>query len=388
MTNLIGTELFGPFAEAEAERKRLVRLCLRFTNDADAAEDLAQEALIEAWRHTNELRNPDARRAWMSGIAFNVCRRWARRRGRELSRLTQPMSKDDATELGLDEIIADDFDLEVELERQELAELLDRAMALLPPETRRVLVAKYIMEQPLSEIAAPMGLSEGAIAMRLQRGRLALKQLLSNELVAEAASFGLIDASSDQWQQTRIWCPMCGRGYLRGFLDQQSGVFMMHCAVCSKVPDDNIWEAQAPDFFKDLKGFKAIINRELGWSHKSYKEALVNFSVVCDLCGSQAQLTRGLPAESWLSAHSKYGMHIRCEACGAMCCAALTGYLRGSPEVQRFWQQRPRMRTIAPRPLEVAGRAALLTRYESVTDGAYLDIITDEETFAVLGMYQ
>ncbi|MBI3971447.1 MAG: hypothetical protein HY332_09170 [Chloroflexi bacterium] len=34
-----------------AERARLVRLCRRFTGEADVVEDLAQETLLEAWRH-------------------------------------------------------------------------------------------------------------------------------------------------------------------------------------------------------------------------------------------------------------------------------------------------------------------------------------------------
>ena len=68
-----------------AERQRLVRLCAHITGDFATAEDLAQETLLEAHRHSGKLRNPAARQAWLSGIARNVCRRWARTRGRELS---------------------------------------------------------------------------------------------------------------------------------------------------------------------------------------------------------------------------------------------------------------------------------------------------------------
>jgi hypothetical protein len=68
-----------------AERTRLVRLCATTTGNTDIAEDLAQETLLEAWRHIHELRDPHRRAQWLSGIARNVCLRWARQRGRDLT---------------------------------------------------------------------------------------------------------------------------------------------------------------------------------------------------------------------------------------------------------------------------------------------------------------
>ena len=38
-------------ASLSLERSRLVGLCARITGDVDIAEDLAQETLLEAWRH-------------------------------------------------------------------------------------------------------------------------------------------------------------------------------------------------------------------------------------------------------------------------------------------------------------------------------------------------
>ena len=64
-----------------AQRARLVRLCTAVVGDASAAEDLAQETLLTAWRLQHRLTDPSGADAWLNAIARNVCRRWLRRRG-------------------------------------------------------------------------------------------------------------------------------------------------------------------------------------------------------------------------------------------------------------------------------------------------------------------
>ncbi len=192
------------------ERARLVRLCARLTGDREAAEDLAQETLFEAWRNVHGLRDPQACPRWLSGIARNICLRWARTRGRELSRLV-PLDADENPDAPrVVEGQADSFDMEVELERAELVGLLDKALALLPPETRDVLLERYVEESPHAEIAARLGVSEKAVSMRLSRGKLACRHVLTTDLRSEAAAYGIVAAENDAWQETRIWCPFCG----------------------------------------------------------------------------------------------------------------------------------------------------------------------------------
>src|SRR5258707_6257256 len=92
-------------------------------------------------------------------------------------------------------------DVTLELERDELARLLDRALALLPAETRQVLIARCVEESPQAEVAARLGVSEGAVAVRLQRGKLALRRVLAGELRAEAADFGMFAPGPAGWQR-------------------------------------------------------------------------------------------------------------------------------------------------------------------------------------------
>src|SRR5690349_25041174 len=114
----------GPHLEdvLQSEWPRLVRLCARLSGDRDSAEDLAQETLLEAWRHKERLHDPRGYSAWLSAIASNVSLRWGRRQGRQRSHeIASIESSRDAT-VEASDLPAEQDDLTLELERDELAE--------------------------------------------------------------------------------------------------------------------------------------------------------------------------------------------------------------------------------------------------------------------------
>src|SRR5689334_1417908 len=72
------------------ERNRLIRFCAYMTGNPEAAEDLAQETLLEAWRNRQKFSvldhgNEACGAKWLSAIARNVCLRWGRARGHDLA---------------------------------------------------------------------------------------------------------------------------------------------------------------------------------------------------------------------------------------------------------------------------------------------------------------
>ena len=235
-------ELHGTFPRHHegwaGERARLVRLCARLTGNAAAADDLAQETLLEAWRSQQALRDPDRFSAWLSGIALNVCRRWMRRQQSPLAR-ARSLDGAPAEDLTLlDEWLADPDEIELALERKELAALLDRALALLPEETRDALLSHYLEEAPLAQIAERLGVQASAVAVRLQRGRLALRRLLTTELRGEMSAFSAHAESEASWEETSLWCAVCGRRRLLGRYDVHGGELWLRCPDCCAAADD------------------------------------------------------------------------------------------------------------------------------------------------------
>ena len=280
------------------ERARLVRLCTRLTGDREAAEDLAQETLLVAWRDAHALRDPLAREHWLAGIARNLCLRWARARGRERRRTIVAGTRGEVADAGAIEQVADDFDLAVALERDELAELLDRALALLPPASRDVLVARYVDASPYAAIAARLGVSEKAISMRLARGKLLLRRALATDLRVEALVYGLPRTVEDaDWGETRIWCHNCGRRRLIGRFDRAIYELHLRCPECHPRTGVEVCSATWPAALAGVRGYKAAFSRVARLATAQYRHALEHGAAPCIRCGRPARLRMGIPPD-------------------------------------------------------------------------------------------
>jgi RNA polymerase sigma factor (sigma-70 family) len=370
--SLVGTE------QLNAERARLVRLCYHFTGSLDAAEDLAQETLYEALRNAHKLRDPSGYAQWLSAIARNVCRRWNERRGRELARLLPPgrqgnaSGDEDADDL---DIADEDYDLDVELDRRELVTLLDRALALLPAESREVLVARYVDDSPYAEIARRLGLNGPTVRKRLERGRLRLRQMLSTTFIHEAVAHGLMaDQLFDDWDETPIWCPFCGRRHLLGKRMPGGRVWLI-CQPCL-IPV-NLYATVGP--YCHVRGYSASLLRSLVEHDRYFGGGAAGVTEHCCRCG------RLLPyrptTECWLGSVTHY-LHAWCDSCrNGAGQFGVTWQLLSTPEGQRFRQEHPRLRFLPDQEVEASGVPALVVRAESMTSRARLEGVFVRDTF-------
>jgi hypothetical protein len=170
----------------------------------------------------------------------------------------------------LEDCLADDVDLEVELERKELIELLDRALALLPPETRIILIKCYVEESPVAEVAAQLGINAMAAAMRLQRTKLALRRVLTRDLSQELVAYGIHTSGTDQWEETRLWCPCCGKNRLLGHFIPNNGGLLLHCPACKVGTEGNIVDNHRAELFGYAKTYKPAFSRLLTWGETYY----------------------------------------------------------------------------------------------------------------------
>jgi RNA polymerase sigma-70 factor (ECF subfamily) len=376
---------------------KLVHFCTSMTKNKDSAEDLAQEAILIAINNISMLREPERRQAWLFGIARNVCLRWLRAHGRDNAYLVQPHSLHPGEDPALsdpEESVADEQDVELVLERKELIELLDRALALLPPQTRTVLIQRYVEDSPLAEIAAELGTNASAVAMRLRRGKLILRRILTQEMRDEMALYTPDGAMAD-WEVTPLWCSICGRQRFLGQRDPVEGKLLLKCPLCSPDPDELLNKNYLPAL-KGIRSYKPLYSRLAAWCDLYYRSGLETGSAACIRCGRivpvfiqapenfSAWMRNTKDMRMWMRHPDDRYVTIACEQCASASVTSLEALILESSAGQQFLQAHTRIRTLPSQHLEYNGRAALLTRFESITNTASLEVISDYETYEII----
>jgi RNA polymerase sigma-70 factor (ECF subfamily) len=315
-----------------AQRARLVRLCAAVVGDASAAEDLAQETLLTAWRLQGRLTDPAGAEAWLGAIARNVCRRWLRARGSE------PVPTGDL-ETG------EAQDLDSVLEREELVELLDRALGLLPAATREALVGHYVEELSHAQIADRIGTSADAVSMRVSRGRSRLRYLLETRFAEDAVAEGWSRRQDLGWHPTRLRCPDCGRAGVQMRHDATEVAF--RCGACDPDGLSVRLPLDAPAFgalVGDVRRPSAVQSRVAAWTN-AYWESATPACVRCDRPVRALRYVRE-DVERWSSRH---GWYAECDACGEVVSGSVSGVALARPEVRAALKRDPRLRLLPVR---------------------------------------
>ena len=145
---------------------RVARGVLRNTADA---EDVAQEALLRAFRRFHRLRERDRFRAWLVRITFRL----ALDRARSVKRREERETLWSRPERRAPVATAEDLAV-----RSQFEERLDAALEELPEKPRLVLLLAAMQGHTLEEVAAMLGVPVGTVKSRLFFARKQLAEKL------------------------------------------------------------------------------------------------------------------------------------------------------------------------------------------------------------------
>ncbi len=149
-------------------------VCLRMLGSRQAAEDVAQETFLSAFRNLERMRGPTVR-AWLLRIAANACIDEIRRRRRQPQLSLDTPSQDGGSGRPL-EVPDPAAGPEQMALRVELREALRSELLLLPEDQRLAVVLCDVEGLSYEEIAVAMGSSLGTVKSRISRGRARLRE--------------------------------------------------------------------------------------------------------------------------------------------------------------------------------------------------------------------
>ena len=160
-------------------RTRVFGMIYNMVHSEEDAWDLAQDAFVKAWKSIKRFRGRSSFYTWLYRIVMNVAIDWMRKRqvksgGTEFDEATQLKEIDPASKTAPK---ADALPYET-MERGEIRERIDQAIAQLTPEHRAVILMKEIEEMQYHEIAEALECSIGTVMSRLFYARKKLQNLL------------------------------------------------------------------------------------------------------------------------------------------------------------------------------------------------------------------
>jgi RNA polymerase sigma factor (sigma-70 family) len=383
-------DIEGSLANA---RPRLLRVAHWNGIAPDCIEDVVQETLIEAWQHVDNLREPQRFNAWLDGICRNVCRRQKKMQDTTLSLHTLLSGTNEKTETGgsIDLLDPSTLDLLEEMNQQDLATLLDRAMGHLPTHTSQLLEMSYLAGLTQREVAARLEITIGALELRLHRARRQLRQILNGTLRTEAQWLGLpLDPEDAQnWHETRQWCWLCGKRRLLSRFETRADAHVdlsMRCPDCSNQYDLFIMHSQGLSSLDGLHAFRPAFKRVLqGMSkHFAHWNAIAGKCLFCHgpasihIFRSDESETPRPPGRYWISNN--------CPRCGKGVSDIAT-IITSNQIVQRFILQHERYLIKPYHLIEYNGVQAICIRMVDLTSATQLTTLVDAQTLHCLATF-
>jgi RNA polymerase sigma-70 factor, ECF subfamily len=174
--------------------QRLYRAARAILRDEAEAEDVMQEAYVQAFTHLGEFEGRAKLSTWLTKIAVHEALARVRRRRRFEAADDNPAADESMEESALARESPEDL-----AAGGELRGVLERAIDTLPENFRTVFVLRAVEELSVAETAACLDIPEDTVKTRLFRARgLLQRALLENAEGAAASAFTFLAPRCDR----------------------------------------------------------------------------------------------------------------------------------------------------------------------------------------------
>jgi len=151
-------------------QRRLIRLVSRFVNDEHEVNDVAQEAMIRAYRALPNFRGESAFYTWLYRITINTAKNFLVTLGKQPF-VSAEAANADGDRLDLSDQIADYHTPEAEMINREILQTVESTISHLPEDLRKAITLREMDGLSYEEIATIMDCPIGTVRSRIFRAR-------------------------------------------------------------------------------------------------------------------------------------------------------------------------------------------------------------------------
>jgi RNA polymerase sigma-70 factor (ECF subfamily) len=162
--------------------RKVFNVAYKFVGKHDEAEDLTQDIFLKIFKALHSFDRRANFQTWIISIARNLCIDHYRSVRKERETIAREVDAADLTPA------SSDASPLLQLEQSDLRELLRRALDQLPEALKTAVVLRDLHELSYQEIADRLGLPEGTVKSRINRGRLELARQIKRIAGSASAS--------------------------------------------------------------------------------------------------------------------------------------------------------------------------------------------------------
>ena len=148
--------------------QRLFRISMSIINDEQEAEDIMQQAYINAYQQLHSFQHRSSFSTWLSRIAINEALLHKKKKLKQQQLLSKAKEADRHTDTPLKSLM-----------NKELKNILEKAVSALPEKYRLVFVMREMEEMSTHETMEVLNLGESNVKIRLNRAKEMLRAELS-----------------------------------------------------------------------------------------------------------------------------------------------------------------------------------------------------------------
>lgn len=160
---------------------RIFNFSFKILGQREDAKDVTQKTFIKTYKAIRKLRDPNRFSTWIHQIAMNLCRDELRRRKSHFTvSMQDKIRTSQGEEVELSEFLPDDGEQPDDpLYQNEVADIIRRALKLIPEEQRIVIVMKEYQGLKFREIAEVLEEPLNTVKSRMYYGLSSLRKALA-----------------------------------------------------------------------------------------------------------------------------------------------------------------------------------------------------------------